>query len=62
LPKGAAPDLIEVLHGFKRQALHATRLGLVHPTTRQSMVWDSAPPQDFRDLLEVLERDMRSAP
>jgi 23S rRNA pseudouridine1911/1915/1917 synthase len=62
LPKGAAPDLIEALHGFKRQALHATRLGLVHPTTRQSMVWDSAPPQDFRDLLEVLERDMRSAP
>ncbi|HCU54321.1 MAG TPA: 23S rRNA pseudouridine(1911/1915/1917) synthase RluD [Gammaproteobacteria bacterium] len=62
LPKGAAPDLIEALHGFKRQALHATRLGLVHPTTRQPMVWDSAPPQDLRDLLEVLERDLRSAP
>jgi len=62
LPKGAGPDLVEALRGFKRQALHATRLGLVHPATRQPMAWESAPPQDLRDLLEVLERDLRSAP
>jgi 23S rRNA pseudouridine1911/1915/1917 synthase len=62
LPKGAGPDLVEALRGFKRQALHATRLGLVHPATRQPMAWESAPPQDLRDLLEVLERDLRSTP
>jgi len=62
LPKGAGPELIEALRGFKRQALHATRLGLIHPSTRQPMAWDSEPPQDLRDLLDSLERDLRGTP
>ncbi len=39
---------------FGRQALHAWRLGLVHPSTRQSMQWESPLPTDFAALLAVL--------
>lgn len=60
LPKGAGPELVEALRGFRRQALHATRLGLVHPTTHQPMSWESVPPQDLRDLLVLMESDVRS--
>ena len=39
---------------FGRQALHAWRLGLVHPSTRQSMRWESPLPPDFATLLAAL--------
>ncbi len=40
--------------GFDRQALHATRLGFVHPTTGQPIAFDSKPPADFEALAEAL--------
>jgi len=39
---------------FARQALHAARLGLVHPATHDTMTWESPPPADFADLIRVL--------
>ena len=39
---------------FHRQALHATRLGLVHPKSGLKMQWEVPMPQDMRDLLEQL--------
>jgi 23S rRNA pseudouridine1911/1915/1917 synthase len=39
---------------FHRQALHAWRLGLVHPLTRKAMTWRSPLPPDFAALLESL--------
>jgi 23S rRNA pseudouridine1911/1915/1917 synthase len=39
---------------FHRQALHATRLGLIHPVTRQAMQWEVPLPADMRQLLEHL--------
>jgi 23S rRNA pseudouridine1911/1915/1917 synthase len=39
---------------FHRQALHAWRLGLVHPLTRKPIVWRSPLPQDLAALLESL--------
>lgn len=39
---------------FKRQALHATRLGLVHPVTTRVMQWEVPMPEDMRDLVETL--------
>ncbi len=36
---------------FPRQALHARRLGLVHPATGAEMEWTTELPQDFADLL-----------
>ena len=37
---------------FGRQALHARRLGLVHPESGKSMQWKSALPEDFATILE----------
>ena len=39
---------------FRRQALHATRLGLVHPVTGRNMQWEVPLPEDMRHLLEQL--------
>jgi 23S rRNA pseudouridine1911/1915/1917 synthase len=35
-----------------RQALHAWRLGLVHPESAEAMNWSAQPPRDFLGLLE----------
>ena len=42
------------LDGFKRQALHAWQLALVHTVTRETMTWEAPPPPDFQALLERL--------
>ena len=42
------------LRRFNRQALHAEKLILVHPTTRRSRTWRAPLPDDFRDLLAAL--------
>ncbi len=40
---------------FPRQALHAYRLGFVHPLTGQAVQWEAPLPEDFRSLLATLE-------
>ncbi|GLU34616.1 pseudouridine synthase [Trinickia caryophylli] len=40
--------------GFARQALHAWRLGLVHPGTRRPMQWRAELPDDMALLVEAL--------
>jgi 23S rRNA pseudouridine1911/1915/1917 synthase len=42
---------------FPRQALHAERLGLVHPVTHESMQWESPLPADFSSLLKALREN-----
>ena len=54
LPKGASPEMVDMLRGFDRQALHARRLGLMHPVTDDYMEWEAPLPEDFCHLLEVL--------
>jgi len=39
---------------FARQALHAFRLGLSHPLTREDCAWESPLPADFAGLLALL--------
>lgn len=39
---------------FSRQALHAARLGFVHPTSGHSMTFDATDPDDFSVLLQGL--------
>jgi 23S rRNA pseudouridine1911/1915/1917 synthase len=39
---------------FGRQALHAARLGLVHPRTQQARQWSSPLPADLVQLIEML--------
>lgn len=57
LTKGIGVELRETLLSFGRQALHARKLGLIHPETEEWMEWESELPEDFAHLLEVLERD-----
>ncbi|HTR05510.1 MAG TPA: RluA family pseudouridine synthase [Paraburkholderia sp.] len=40
--------------GFARQALHAWRLGLVHPVTGRAMQWRAEVPDDMDALIEAL--------
>ncbi len=42
---------------FPRQALHAERLGLVHPLTGEAMQWECPLPPDFASLLDALREN-----
>jgi len=46
-------------HGlaFPRQALHATELSLVHPTSGKAMTWHAPLPSDMKKLLKQLQDD-----
>jgi 23S rRNA pseudouridine1911/1915/1917 synthase len=60
MPRGARPQLSEALRGFKRQALHASRLALEHPVTGDALAWEAPLPADMRALLATLEQDLRA--
>ncbi len=57
-PRGASEELVDVLRGFKRQALHATQLGFVHPEHKKFYQWQIPVPKDFQNLLNVLKNDL----
>ena len=46
--------LREAVSSFRRQALHAIRLGLTHPITNASMEWQIDLPEDMRVLLDAM--------
>ncbi|MGH7465480.1 MAG: 23S rRNA pseudouridine(1911/1915/1917) synthase RluD [Longimicrobiales bacterium] len=60
LPKGATPELIEALRGFRRQALHAARLAFAHPVTEARVECEAALPEDMRGLLRILADDAKA--
>lgn len=45
----------QAVRTFGRQALHAARLGLIHPLTRTHMEWQAEMPEDMRRLLAALQ-------
>ncbi len=53
-PAGAAPACRAVLAGFRRQALHASRLRFTHPVTGLDLDFHAALPADLRELLAAL--------
>lgn len=57
LPAGASQTLIDALRGFKRQALHAAKLGLTHPRSGEQMLFEAPWPEDFTQLVEVLRQE-----
>ena len=57
IPKGSSPALAAELQAFPRQALHATRLTLVHPFTHREHEWRSPLPGDMQRLIGALEAD-----
>jgi len=60
IPAGASEKLKKVLHGFKRQALHALKLSLIHPGTGKRVQWVSSVPEDMSKLMEALASDARA--
>ncbi|NHC04291.1 23S rRNA pseudouridine(1911/1915/1917) synthase RluD [Acinetobacter sp. 187] len=60
VPSGASELLASTLRGFKRQALHAFKLGLVHPKTGEDMMFEAPWPEDFVNLLEVLRTENKA--
>jgi 23S rRNA pseudouridine1911/1915/1917 synthase len=57
LPRSAGDQLTRALQGFRRQALHAQRLALIHPASGETMAWEAPLPADLQRLLEALRSD-----
>lgn len=57
IPKGAGAELADILRNLKRQALHATRLGLRHPGSGETMEWHAPLPEDLASLVTALCSD-----
>jgi len=54
IPAGLDASLIDVIRGFRRQALHAERLSLVHPRSQEMVSFGAPLPEDFQRLLDAL--------
>ena len=60
IPAGADERLKNELRCFKRQALHALKLSLVHPGTGKRVQWATSVPEDMSKLMEALAQDAKS--
>jgi 23S rRNA pseudouridine1911/1915/1917 synthase len=49
--------LRDAVSGFNRQALHAVKLGLIHPATNESMEWQIELADDMKALLEAMRHE-----
>ena len=56
-PAGATQALRDAIQSFPRQALHARKLGLVHPRTGEYMEFECALPDDFAGLVTAMRAD-----
>lgn len=54
MPSDCTEHLKTTLKGFKRQALHAAKLGLIHPLTDDYLEWEQPIPDDMQELLDAL--------
>ena len=54
VPAGANEHLLGTLRGFRRQALHATRLEFSHPSSGETIVAEADAAKDFAGLLQAL--------
>jgi len=61
LPPKCTEALANSLRSFPRQALHAARLGFIHPLSGEPVEWSAEVPGDMQELLRVLEEDSRQA-
>jgi 23S rRNA pseudouridine1911/1915/1917 synthase len=60
VPPGASAALSEALRGFRRQALHAARLELVHPGHGEIVHFEAPVAADLAALLAVLRADAKA--
>ncbi len=59
-PKRCSDALKEQLQVFRRQALHARQLGLIHPDTQKDIQWEVPLPDDMVALLAALQQDRKT--
>ena len=59
LPRGARPELLESLRGFRRQALHAETLEFIHPGSGEPLRCQAPVPEDMATLVGLLRQDAR---
>ena len=57
IPPASDESFVEALKNFRRQALHARHLGLIHPATNEFIEWEVDVPQDMIDLQNTLRQD-----
>lgn len=57
IPKGASPELMQMLRSFKRQALHASSLAFAHPITGEPKKIMADIPKDMQELVAVLRAE-----
>lgn len=55
IPAGLSSELRQAIQQFKRQALHAGFLSLIHPVTQTVLTLTAPLPDDFQSLLTLLE-------
>jgi 23S rRNA pseudouridine1911/1915/1917 synthase len=59
IPKGIAPELVQIIRAFRRQALHARRLSFAHPATGEPVSFEAPIPADMAQLIEALQADAK---
>ncbi|MCB1592857.1 MAG: RluA family pseudouridine synthase [Alphaproteobacteria bacterium] len=52
---GYETEIIEKICNFSRQALHAAAIEFIHPRTETALEFEIEPPEDFCNLLKMLE-------
>ena len=57
LPRAAEPRTVDLLRGFRRQALHAQRLEFNHPRSGDALSFSAPAPDDMQQLIETLRAD-----
>jgi 23S rRNA pseudouridine1911/1915/1917 synthase len=55
IPAKLPEEIRQALLHFPRQALHATRLGLIHPATGKEVSWEVPVPDDMQHLIEQID-------
>ena len=55
--KGTSENLRSKINQFKRQALHASSLTFIHPSTKEVLTFDSELPDDMKQLIRALKKD-----
>ena len=55
--KGTSESLRNKINQFKRQALHASSLTFIHPSTKEVSTFDSELPDDMKQLIRALKED-----
>jgi 23S rRNA pseudouridine1911/1915/1917 synthase len=57
MPADCNEKLANLLRQFKRQALHAAKLGLIHPENHEYLEWQQPLPTDMTELLTALSEN-----